>query len=76
MPAKKHQFAVGDWARNIESGWKGKIVAFEDVPDLGPLVRMQGVDWLVQTVCGLSNEEALTPDDIHWFSTDDLVPLK
>ena len=79
-----HEFHVGDYARSIETGWKGKILDIESKfvridAQSGcweEMCKMVGVDHLVQMVTGLPDELALTPDDIQFFSVHDLVPVR
>jgi hypothetical protein len=79
-----HVFKVGDFARNIESGWLGKIVAiktetvridetrwYDDT-----MAEMIGVDELARMVAGLSCEAALASNDRQWHSIDDLVKFR
>ncbi len=67
-------FQIGDFARSLETGWLGKIIAWEAGPNGDQLAKMMGVDWLAQTVAGLSADEALSSDDIQWFDVADLIP--
>jgi hypothetical protein len=80
---KKHTYSVGDWARSVESNWLGRIVELKDEPiiidhDMPPIpqvmAKMEGVDGLVMTITGEPREKCISPDDIQWFSTDDLIP--
>lgn len=73
VATKINGFEVGDFARNVESGWKGKIVAFEFDGNGDVMAKMIGVDWLAQTVAGLSDEESLASNDVQWHSPSDLV---
>lgn len=73
--AEKHVFKVGDYARSLESGWLGKIIAIEHPTELGGLMmKMMGVDWMAHEIAGLTAEESLSADDVQWFGTDDLLP--
>jgi hypothetical protein len=63
-------FKIGDYARGVEDGWLGKIVAFES----DGMARMVGVDRLAMWIGGLTGDEALSPDDVRWVSPNDLVP--
>ena len=66
---------LGEFARNCESGWKGKIVRlYQD--DGIDFAEMIGVDTLAQTVGYLTDEEALTSDDIQFHAIADLLPCK
>ena len=77
------QFKVGDYARNVESRWLGKIRAFKTkevkVDDTTSftetLAEMVGVDELAMTICGLPVEEALCEDDVQWHDVSDLEPF-
>lgn len=65
-------FEIGDYAQSIESGWIGRIEAFEEKGDEGDVFcRMIGVDEFAAMFCD-SIEEALTPDDTQWFVPADL----
>jgi hypothetical protein len=83
--AKKHEFKVGDFARNVESGWLGKIVEilppqkvwiddtrfFEET-----MANMVGVDEIACMVAGVPWEQGLSDNDTQQHSLDDLVPAK
>ena len=77
-----HTFQVGDYARNIESGWLGKIqslatetVKIDDTRSyVKTMAKMIGVDELARNIGGLTTEESLSDNDIQWHSTDDLTP--
>ena len=66
---------VGDYARNIESGWKGKIRRLYKHND-EQMAEMIGVDELVQLVFGKTDEECLSKDDIQFHAVADLLPYK
>lgn len=66
--------SAGDYARNVESGWLGKIVAFERDNNLDWMAKMVGVDVMATHIAGLSQEESLSEDDVQWHSPGDLVP--
>lgn len=81
----KHEFKVGDFARNVESGWLGKIV--EILPPEKVMIdevnffeeqmaNMVGVDEMTCIVDGVPWEEALSDDDTQQHSLADLVPAK
>ena len=63
-PTPEH---VGRYARSIESGWLGKVVAID-----GDMLKMQGVNDLYRTMKGGDIEDALDVDDVQWFTPDDL----
>ena len=63
-PTPEH---VGRYARSIESGWLGKVVAID-----GDMLKMQGVNDLYRTMKGGDIEDALDADDVQWFTPDDL----
>jgi hypothetical protein len=76
---------VGDYARNIESGWLGKILRIYNSPSRfqagDPLVdnwmaEMIGVDTLVVTVTGCSWADALSENDMQHHAIDDLRIVK
>jgi hypothetical protein len=79
----EHQFQVGDYARNVESRWLGKIRAFKTkevkVDDTtsftATTAEMVGVDELVMTIGGLPIEEVLCEDDVQWHDVHDLEPF-
>lgn len=58
---------IGKFARSIESGWLGRVVAVE-YHDSDTMLRMEGVNELF--------EAAIDHDDIQWFSPDDVTFLK
>jgi hypothetical protein len=73
---------VGDFARNIETGWLGKIV--EILPPqkvwinrheyfIEVMANMLGVDTLAVAASGLSWEEALSDNDTQQHSLTDLM---
>lgn len=62
---------VGRFARSIESGWLGKVIAVE-----GEFLKMQGVNELVRMIAGGSLEECLDLADTQWFTPEDLHFLK
>lgn len=65
---------LGVWARSIESGWRGMVI---DVEDHGtPMFKMVGVCELSIMVAGLSLADAMSSDDIQWFSPFDLRYIK
>lgn len=66
---------AGAFARSVESGWKGKVIAVE-VLNGETFLKMMGVDWLVQMVAGFTDEEALTSDDVQWFVPYDVEYLR
>jgi len=58
---------IGRFARSIESGWLGKIVALE-----GEFYKMQGVNMLCWQVAGGSIEDHIDGDDTQWFVPEDV----
>jgi hypothetical protein len=76
-----HQFKVGDYARNVESRWLGKIRAIKTgevkVDDTmlftETTAEMVGVDELAMTISGLPIQEALCEDDVQWHDVKDLM---
>jgi hypothetical protein len=62
---------IGRYARSIESGWLGKVIALETIGGL-PMCRMVGVNDLHRILLGGDIEDALDHDDVQWFSPDDL----
>lgn len=82
---KRHEFHVGEYARNIESGWIGRIeeifppreVKVDDTQSfMETMARLQGVNLLVCTVAGVPWDQALDDDDVQWHSVNDLVPVR
>jgi hypothetical protein len=71
----KHQHLVGRYARSVESGWLGQVVAIErrggDV-----LCKMVGVDQLHNDVAGCSLDESVADNDVQWFVPADLKFLR
>ncbi len=62
---------VGQFARSIESGWLGKVIAVE-THDGDTMLRMQGVNELCLIVAGGKASDWLDEDDIQWFAPDDV----
>ena len=62
---------VGRYARSIESGWLGKVIAID-----GETLKMQGVNDLYRAMMGGDIEDALDDDDIQWFTPDDVRFVK
>ena len=71
-PEDRLDFRIGDYGRNVESGWLGKIVAFERDPNGDTMARMIGVDVMATHIAGLSREESLSADDVQWHDPRDL----
>lgn len=67
---------VGRYARSVESGWLGKVVAVEDDEYGSPMLKMQGVNELCWQMAGGRIGEWLDDDDFQWFSVDDVKFLK
>lgn len=79
------QFKVGDFARNIESGWVGKIVEIGEpekvmIDDtnffMQTMAKMVGVDIMGTHIAGLPKEESLSEDDVQYHSLADLKLVK
>ena len=62
---------AGIWAKSIESGWKGQVIAIEEFNE-DVMYKMVGICWLSQVVGGQTMEEAISSDDIQWFSPYDV----
>lgn len=62
---------VGRYARSIESGWLGKVIAID-----GDLLKMKGVNELVRDIIGGDLEDLLDADDTQWFTPEDVRFLK
>ena len=80
----RHEFKVGDFARNVESGWLGRIEEIqapetvevdEKTSFVETMVRMVGVDELALIVGGETVEQCISENDVQWFSTVDLKPV-
>ena len=65
---------LGVWARSIESGWRGMVIDVEDHDT--PMFKMVGVCELSVMACGLSLADAISTDDIQWFSPFDVRYIK
>jgi hypothetical protein len=72
---KWHRHYIGRYARSIESGWLGRVVACEWRGDEW-LLRMQGVNEMCQIVAGGDTNDWIDEDDTQWFTVDDLAFLK
>lgn len=66
---------IHDVARNIESGWKGKIRRIFDQDGI-QMAEMVGIDTLVQNTLFMTDDECLDETDIQWHAIADLVPCK
>lgn len=62
---------VGQYARSIESGWLGKVVAIEN-HDGDTLLRMQDVNELCLIVAGGKASDWLEEDHTQWFAPEDV----
>ena len=62
---------IARYARSIETGWLGKVIAVED-HDGEPMLKMIGVNSLYRTMKGGHIEDALDHDDTQWFSPADV----
>lgn len=71
----KDKLYIGRFARSIESGWLGKVVAIEEYNG-ETMLRMQGVNELCRMVAGGSVNEWIDEDDTQWFAPADLRFLK
>lgn len=79
--AMSHSFRVGEFARNIESGWLGRIeeiappreVKVNDTESFTEtMARLVGVDAVCSIVTG---QRVMCNDDVQWHSVDDLVHI-
>jgi len=61
---------VGRYARSIETGWLGKVIAVEDHGE--PMLKMIGVNQLYRTMKGGHIDDALDHDDTQWFAPADV----
>jgi hypothetical protein len=78
----KRSFTIGDFARNIESGWIGQIVEILPPQEVKvndtesffeTMARLRGVCTLCSMVTG---ETVIDDDDIQFHSVDDLEHAK
>ena len=61
----------GVWARSIESGWRGMVIAVEgEGRDI--MFKMVGVCELSVMICGVPLQDAISSDDVQWFAPADL----
>jgi hypothetical protein len=67
----KLQGYVGQFARSIESGWLGRVIAVEGKGS-DVMLKMQGVNDLVRAIKGGDIEDAIDDDDTQWFAPEDL----
>lgn len=67
-----HGFKVGDYARNVESGWLGKIRSFGHDHNGDLMAEMVGVDAVATHVMGMTREQSLCEDDVQWHDPRDL----
>ena len=61
---------IGDYARAIETGWVGRIVAH----DRGYL-KMFGVDFYAIMIGGDTLADSVDPSDPRWYDAADLEQL-
>lgn len=66
----KHGNLIGQFAKSVETGWKGKIIGFDY--DGSTMLRMKGVNFLTQAIVGGSNDANLDDDDTQWFTPEDV----
>lgn len=80
----KPEWKVGDYARNVESGWLGRIeeiseprrVWINDTDYIEEQVaKLVGVDELTVMIEGKPLAQSLCEDDVQWHCLDDLEPL-
>jgi hypothetical protein len=62
----------GDFAKNIESGWLGRVEAIRTDADGLRMAEMIGVDLLAWKVAGNALMDSLTADDRQWHHVGDL----
>lgn len=65
---------IGKYARSIESGWAGKVVAIEKI-GCDWMLRMHGLDHF-SLYFGSRLSEAIDCDDVQWFSPSDVEMLQ
>lgn len=71
---------IGDYARNIESGWTGRIESFvtetyaidDDHSATAVMCKMIGVDWIALMAGGLALTESLSSNNVEWHAAEDL----
>ena len=66
---------VGRFARSIESGWLGKVMAVEEREGM-TLLRMSGVNELNRMIVGGDIETQIDLDDTQWFVPEDVRFVK
>lgn len=66
---------IGRFARSVESGWLGKVVAVEEL-DGDVLLKMHGVNTLCRTIAGGDIDDWVEEDDTQWFAPEDLRFVK
>ena len=83
-PSKNHTWKVGDLARNVESGWLGRIIRLHEpetvwVDRVGgrsfteQMATLVGVNELCMLIGGLSVDQAIDEDDHQQHAMDDLA---
>lgn len=79
-----HGLQVGDFARNIESGWLGKITEISQPREVKidytssfyeQIATMIGVDMIVVAVTGCPLAEALSDNDTQCHDVRDLAKV-
>jgi hypothetical protein len=65
---------VGRFARSVETGWLGKIIAVEEHGGQR-FYRMLGVNTLGLAILGGSLDAYLDTDDTQWFAPEDVVVI-
>lgn len=65
-------FQIGDFATSLETGWLGKVVAFED-HNGDRFAKMIGFDRYARVLKGMAIDDCLCHDDVQWFAPADLV---
>ena len=71
----ENQLKVGQFARSVETGWVGKVLAVEG-SGIDAMLKMEGVNNLVRLMKGGDIEDSIDHDDVQWFSPDDVKFLK
>lgn len=66
---------IGRYARSVESGWLGKVIAMEG-EGIDRMCKMVGVNELCSTIKGGDIEDHLEMEDVQYFTPDDLKFLK
>ena len=73
--ATEQRIEVGDYARGIETGQIGLVVAISVIGDQ-LMAELHGVDFYAMTLFGQTLSEAVDSSDRWWNTPDDLKLVK